>query len=699
MRGRNAIIGAAVAILGLFGTAYGQEGKVSGEVSLTGVVREGKDSSAKFNEYRDLRDGVYGSVDLRYDEPKNYLYFKAKDVGYGTQSYDLSGGRWDTFRLNVNYDEIPHHFTYDARTFYTGVGTQQLSYGPGAVPNPNPDTWNTFDYSVKRKNLGANLRMDLLNPFYLSVSADQQKKAGVYPLGAAGTSPGGIAIELPTNVDYRTNSFQVETGYSTKPLFVAVSYLYSQFDNANGVQGFRNPATVNTAAATDYLFLPPENDYWKLGLQGGVKLPFQSKFSMDLATSRATSTARLANSYVDNVSAAASNIGIQGLTGIGLSSQDFHGKASTDQYRFVLTSNPVPFLDTKLFYKYYNKSNGSDIIVVTDAGTVMNKLFDYRKDSYGLETGFKLPAHLRLTAAYTYTKTDRARDDLPRNRDNLFDVGLKWTGLGFMSAKVGYEHLDRAADFTGVSTADAPLDAWIRRFDAAPLRRDSYKTSLEFYPLESLSFNIGYQYKQADYQETILGLTDHNAHEFNADVDWQAHKRLRLSGYFDFEQRILKQLQRTGTTDPATAPTATQFNWASDARENTFGYGLAADIGIIPEKLSLKLAHNSVKSDGTVDYTYLVQPIPVAGRTQDNIDLSARDNYRLSNYVAKATYQLTKALSLSAAYAFEEYSYEDSQYTGYKYYLAVAQGGYLTGAYNDPNYHNHVVFLGISLKL
>ena len=433
-----------------------------------------------------------------------------------------------------------------------------------------------------------------------------------------------------------------------------------------------------------------------------MTLPLQSKFNVDLSQARADSSVRLANSYVTDTTAAASNIGIRGLTGIGLSSPYFNGKADTDNYHLALTSNPLSFLNTKLSYKYYNKTNSSDVITTTDGTTVLtNQLFDYRKNVYGAEAGFKLPAHLRLTTAYSYTKTERARDDLPKNRDNLIDVGLKWNGSSFMTAKIGYERLDRAAEFNVPMSPVVDLEPWIRRFDAAPQTRDTYKTAFEFFPLDNLSFNLGYRHRVTHYNDTILGLTDSKAEMFNADADWQVHKRVRLNGYFDFEQRVLNQLQRQTTVnnDPATTPTATSFNWTSSTTENTYGYGIGADIVIIPDKLTIKLMHNNVRSDGTVDYTYLLGAVALpAGRNQDNIDLNARDSYRLSSYMVKATYQMTKIMSFSAAFAFEEYSYDDSQYSGYLYYIPLAQGGYLTGAYNDPSYHNSIVFLSMNLK-
>jgi len=704
-----------LAMLVVCGTAPAEETKVSGEVSVTGVLRDGKDQDAKFNEYRDIRDGVQTDIQLKVDSPRAHALFEAKNILYRDQKYSLEGGMWDIFSIKVYYDEIPHNYTYDARSFYTGIGTSNLTYS-GTPPSSNANSWNTFDYSVKRKHIGGDLKFDLLNPFYVDVFVDQQKKYGLYPLAVAGTSPGGMGIELPVNIDYTTDNIKLEAGYSTKPFFVSASYTYSRLQNGDGYQNFRNPATVNTRAVTDTLFLPPENDYVKYDVKGAVALPFNSKINADLSTSRARSTSHLTSRYVADVSAAGptppaiSNIGIQGLTGLTLSSPTFNGHVTTDQLNLALTTNPKPFINAKLYYKYYNKDNKSDLVTTTDTQlttppqTFTNSLFDYRKNTYGVEGALKLPADFRLNAGYSFTKTERAREDIPKNRDNLFDVGLKWSGLKFLNAKVGYEHLDRAAEFNvPVSATPVDWEAWVKRFDAGPQTRNTYKASLEFFPIDALSINLGYKYKNSNYNETQLGLQETKAHEFNTDIDWLVHERVRLFGHFDLERRLQKQFQRQATayTTPYTTPISTAYNWTADATEYTLGYGIGADITIITDKLKLQLTHNFVKSDGVVDYTYLVSPATLAalvpaGQNQDNIDLNAWDNYRLSNIVVKATYQVTKMVGVSAAYAYEEYSYDDTQYRLYSY--VPGSTGYMTGAYNNDSYRTHVVFMGVNVK-
>jgi hypothetical protein len=109
-------------------------------------------NEAKFNEYGDMQNGLYGDVKLKYDDDKYYVDFYSRNMFYDTQSYDLEGGKWGAFKFNINYNEIPHNFTYDAKTLYSGAGTDNLTY-PTHPPSTDTSTWNTFDYSTDTQRL------------------------------------------------------------------------------------------------------------------------------------------------------------------------------------------------------------------------------------------------------------------------------------------------------------------------------------------------------------------------------------------------------------------------------------------------------------------------------------------------------------------------------------------------------------------
>jgi len=675
--------------------------EIEADVNVKGMLADIEGNEAKFNEYRDVGDGLYGNFHLLYDS--DYFFnFNAADIAYDTQRYRGDGGKWGSFKFYLDYYEIPHNITFGGRSFYSGTGTDNLTY---TVHPPRTDirTWSTFDYSTERKSYGAGIGLDMLKPLFFDVSISREEKDGIYPMGVAGTSPGGIAIELPEPVNFTTDTLKMEAGYVKNPLFLSLTFFLSDFDNDNNNLNFRNPATADTASTTDVLTLSPDNNYYKLSFRGGVKLPLNSKFNLNLAASRTTSEVKLLDFFVDDVPG--------GRVPITLSDKTFDGKIDTRNYAFVLTSNPVPFLNGKVYYKYYKRHNKSDeITTIAEDESLTNSLFGYKKDDYGGELGFRLPASLYLITGYNHVRKERNREDVPLNKDDIYSVDLKWSGLDFMNLKIGYEKLHRTAEFHAPDVPpDDPefINTFVRRFDVATKDRDTYGASVDISPTENLNFSAGYKNKDTDYKDVVLGLREVRGDEFNIDADYSFGKLGKITAYYDYEKMRYYQFQRqlpfnaTSGFDPSTPPTPTAFNWDAKQKDKSYDYGFGADIYVLPGTLTLKLQHDYVRSNGDVDLTYHLgdNPLPT-GRTQDNSDLSNWDDYRLRTYMIKAIYDMTKKLSLSAGYVYEKFTYSDAQLDGYQFVPATTgtNGAFLTGAYKDQSYKANIVFITVAYK-
>ncbi|MFA4827584.1 MAG: MtrB/PioB family decaheme-associated outer membrane protein [Thermodesulfovibrionales bacterium] len=696
-------------LLLLTNSLYAEDNKpFSGEINAAGKLADINGNKAKFNEYRDIKDGIYGEIKLKYDVDKYFLKFKASDIGYDTQSYKLDGGMWGKFKLYLKYNEIPHNFTYDAKTIFSGAGTNRLTTGSRfifATPSTYTPT-NLFDYSLKRKQAETGVKIEMLKPFYVDVSFAREERDGIKPTAAALTTGGGsYFIEMPEPVDYVTDNLKAELGYAKNPLFLSLTYFYSEFSNDNQRLFFKNPYDANTFGASkdDYLTLPPDNKYNNISFKGKVKLPLDSALSVKLVRSETKSDYDLLDYYVRSVAG--------GIRNVTLSDSKFDGKLVANSYAVTLTSRPLDFLGAKVFYKYYDKDNKSDQISHTDSGVnggnpFKNHLFDYKKKNYGVEFDVKLPASFSFMSAYSYLNTERHRGDLPETTDHTYSLALKWSGVDFMTAKVAYERLDRSAEHkvgttlfaTDQATANV-VEKYIRRFDAAPMERDTYKASVDIYPLETLSFGLSYKQKKSDYTDTVLGLKEDKAHEYGIDADWKASSLISLNGYAEYEETKATQVQRysvpAGTLDPNVAGSANSYNWKVVNKDKTYNYGAGAEVYAIPKKLTFKLQYDYVKSDGLADFSFFDYTPATTG------DVSNVDDYRKTAVTLKTKYDVNKKLAVTAGYAYEQYKYRDIAVDGYLY---TYNGGTntsissLTGAYSAPSYSANVVFAAVTYK-
>lgn len=660
MKVKIIIVAMMICLIPLF-SAFSEEKVIEGEITGVGKyvgVDGGEGGRAKFTEYRDLREpGVfYLRGRLNYDTPDYFLRFDMQDPGYDTQHYKLEGGMWGNFKFDLFYNEIPHNITFDARTFFLGAGHDTLV----GAPNPNFATWNTFDYSIERRQYGGGLKLNMMKPFFFDVSFQREEREGIKPTGAAGTSPGGIGIELPEPVSFLTNNLKLQAGYAKNPLFLSLTYLYSDFNNSNTALNFINPAT----AAQDVFSLPPDNTYQKGAFKGAVSLPFNSRFSTNMGFSRGESETSLFPT--------------------------FNGKVDTQNYDFALTSNPVRFFDAKVFYKYYKRDNRSD-----DPLGIVEGFLDYKISKYGADVGFRLPAKFYLTGGYQYVVTKRdfhadPNDVLPFNRDNIYSVDLKWSGLDFLDVRIGYEKFDRDAHYRTFETAVQPD----RKYSYAAQNRDTVKAAIDIFPLENLDIGFEYRYRKIDYSDTVFGLKKDKRDEFGSNVAYTLGKMAKLYGNVDFGLiKFQPDLVRTG------------LQWDVKQKDRTFGYGFGTEIYAIPNKLTFVFQHDYVKSNGSADFTLdpglFVAANGLAGANQDTVDIMRAEDYTLYSFKIKAIYNFTKSLAASLGYAYQRFSYKDAQLDGYQFVPGGGVGGngaYLTGAYKDQSYKANVVFGGVTYR-
>jgi MtrB/PioB family decaheme-associated outer membrane protein len=672
--------------------------KVELEAGVTGTYPAVRGNQAKYSEYRDIRGGTLGAYGLIYfdfdDQTGNFVKFNALNMGYDDQYYRLDGGKRGSFKYFLFYNETPHNIGFDGITPYTGAGSSTLAYGGPGAASANPSTWLPFAYSTKRKEYGGGAKVTLLKPFFFDVSFSQEKKTGTKPSGAEGAVAAfGRAIELPQPVDYQTDQVKAEAGYARQPFFLSLSYAYSQFKNNNDFLNFRNPFLV-TQPNVDTLTLPPDNSFHRAGLTGSAKLPYNSKLNTNLSYSMARSDQNFLSTIWD--------AGVR--TPVTLSSNRFYGDVRTQNYDFVFTSRPVSFAEGKLFYKYYDRDNKSDTVVATAGGaTTVNTLFTYKKQYFGAEVDFSLQKNLHLVTGYKHVNLDRKRNDIPKNQDDVYSAELRWSPLKMGILKVGYEKLVRSAEFRPQGLAgDELVELYMRRFDAAPAIRETFKASANFSPLDELSFTLGYKYKKTSYTATLLGLQNDERTEFSFDVDYAVGEFARLFGYFDYDERKFTEFQRRyaagANPNPFGIQNATNFNWQSDQTDKTFDFGIATDIYVVPRVLTLRLSADYLRSHGTNDFTYFTNAALTGGRNNDNIDIGNWGSYKKEFYMVKVLYNVTPSTSLTAGYAYEKYSVSDAQYDGYRYTLGTPPTTYLTGAYANPDYKANVVFFGVNYK-
>ena len=358
---------------------------------------------------------------------------------------------------------------------------------------------------------------------------------------------------MPEPVNYRTSGIRAEAGYSLKPFFASLSYQYSEFRNKADDLQYDTPAGWTPGP----LSLPPDSRFYKFNFKGSAKLPLDSKFIVNIGDEKAKSHTS--------------------------SFTDFEGKVDTRNYDFMFTTSPVRFLEGNVYYKYYERDNTSTGHTLFGGVLIPTRPLSYDMNMYGADVGIRLPAKLHLNTGYKFVDTDRSvRDEtdpalvLPHNEDHIFFANMKWTGLDFLSARLGYEGMKRKADYqTGAS--EISLN---QQFAYAAQKRDTFKAGVDLFPLDALNMSLEYRFRRSNYDETIFGYTADTGNAVSFTVDYALQKMARFFGYFDFERRNLSQRALLGSD-----------GWVSEQDEKTYACGVRADLYVIPKKLTLVLQY------------------------------------------------------------------------------------------------------------
>ncbi len=625
--------------------ALAAEATFQGSLTVHGQLLSVNGDMAKFNEYSDTRDGIYSSINLNYDSNTYFMRFNAEDILYRTERYSLDGGMWGKFRYYLLYHEMPHNTTFGARTFYSGAGSSSLDL----MGDPDDvTTWATFDYKTERRRIGAGISLVSLEPFYFNFSGQTEKKTGIKPSAYGDLSGSGVVFELPALIDYRTDTFHVEGGYSRKPFHASLSYEQSRFNNNNQALDFYDLSL----GGPNSVALAPDNDYYKVAFRGAVFLPYNSRLSLNAGTSRTKSHAESNN-----------------LLGF----DDFYGRVVTKNLDIVLTTNPVSSVNGKIFFKYYDRDDKSET-GEDHMGYITNK--------FGGQLGLRLPAHFRLTVGYMANQTRfDGRYDARKRKDDIYSADLTWSGLDFAAFRIGYERRHRDTDRSGTA-AVADFDT-LWRFDVAPSDRDMVKVSVDLSPANNLSVTLGYKYMESNYEDKALsfasrglGLRDYKSDGFFVDAGYNISGAARVYGYFDYEK--VRSLQYGySSSDPT--------DWSLARKESNYDYGIGADFIIIPKKVTVRAAYDYVRSDGAADFSYLDIMTPAG------LDILNWGDYRKRVFTVSAKYEMTRSMSLTAGYRHEEFRLEDILLSGYEY--RPADDAYLTGAYKGQSYRANVLFM------
>lgn len=665
----------------------------TGDVQVQGMVEGGvrgvdvnSKDSAKFQEFRDIDDDVLATLQLDLQKSSYFLKMDAVSPGSDDESMDINGGDYGKFEYTLYYDEMPHNYSFNAISFYRGIGTDRLV----APSNPLNDddwesstaTWSTFDYTVQHRKYGGEITISLPSSLFISAGVEHRDQEGTRPYSVREN------VEVPYPVSFDMDNLNLKIGYLTKNMSASLSGYLSSFTNNNKSLYWEdpNPSGSDPANIPQNAVLDPDNDYFKLSGDFSWRgLPLKSALALSAGYATLENSVS-ASRY--NVSEA--TIGSDFVT---LNRTKFEGDIGYTSFSASVVSRPIQKLNTRLYYRYIEKDNDSTrIFYDADEGDNAKELLSYDKNTIGVEAGYRLPYRTRVEAGYEYMDTDRSTesssytngttrfyryDVAESTTDDSVFVKLKNRYLDRLTARLKYKHLERDTDYASVYNSSQH----VTRFDVAGKTVNEWKLGFQVYPLDGLDFGLDYTYRETDYEDVRDSRTKDTRNNIYLDASWHAFQKATISTFVGVED---VETDANRITDLEATPV-----YAQTIEDDFWTFGVALNVPDVINNLSLDFSWQYQDADGHVTFDNSVTGTSL-------VDISDSDDYTRKTLEAKAVYAINPNLSVTMRYLFEKYTFSD---IGYMNYQNILGSDYYSGAYANQDYEANVGYLLLTYKL
>ncbi len=574
------------------------------------------------------------------------------------------------------YDKLPHELAGNARTLYSGIGSNYLAIDDAVQATLAPLSGDVLaarlnsyyadgfsdSLAVTRDKLKFAADIVALAPFSLRVELSQEEKTGAKPIMASfGLSDLGVdpPVEIADPIDSDTTQIKLLGEYAQENYFVNLSYYFSQYDNKQDTLSFENPFNLSDGIfdpAAGRMALSPNNRYHYLSLSGYyMGLPFNSRLTGAVSMGRMTQDDNLAP-YTINT---ALTFPFDATDPSNLPQTSDDARVDTALCHLRIASNPTDKVRVKANFRYSEYDNDTEQIqfpgyVNNDdlflPVPVVNMPISYRHLTTDTEVGLNLPARTRFTLGYQFDRTGRTNTQVSRENEHTVKAGmdaLAWElGDVRLSYSRGYKNIGRYDETVGSPTQLPQL----RKYIMADRIQDRVELLTNYYPMDALALSGSAAYTRDDFTDSPFGLQEDKSFQISLDVDWALSGSTSVYGAFIHERYRADQRASDDTFTPDLAL------WSAETKDifNTFISGI--NITFIPKRLDADLSYTHTIANGKID---------LASVSASPLDFNESDDATQQILHSKLNYHMKNGLSVTLGHQWRKFDYEDFNTTGF----------------------------------
>jgi MtrB/PioB family decaheme-associated outer membrane protein len=708
---------------------------VDAELRLGGRTISGDTHSSKFEEYRDLEPGLFGGANFLVTDPNDvtFLWGDFEHIGYDDQRYSLEAGQWGLFRLFGEYAELPNVFSNDARTLYSYSGSNLLLLDDALQSSIQAAAGNAAKSALLEAGLAgadgipleyqlrtirAGLIFDPREDLEFETAYRSLDRSGRKPFALGFGSPGGTFANFASPVDERTDEVTADLRFGRGPWNLEVGYLGSFFGNELNQVTVDNPLRLtdapNAATANPNDFFAsqgrissaPDNSSNSFRATGAYELPFE--FPARVATTFSYGLREQDDDFLPHTINSAIDIPANAAA-LALPRDGLDGKVQTYLANVLLTARPLPALDLRARYRYYDFHNDTPVLefpghVVNDQDfdpevgrSVPN---DYERQQASLDASYRFTRAVSVRGGPFWDRWSRSRD---REVSKLDEYGAKlstdlrparWAllrvdyllGVRKGSEYQPFDHLAATLDPSQLDDPDFAITSQLpqlRKFDEADRTRNEIKLLTQLMPREDFDLSFSGGWAHYDYPHGNYGVSDDKRWNLGTEVGYSPVEWFSMSAWYSFEHLSLQQKSRwrpvTGADDITDDPVN---DWNSESTDLVHTLGVNLDFVVVPEKLDLSFSYTFERGNGqthangadgclSAPETTLCIPAGTAADGGDGVNYPDIED-RLQIFATTLRYHIDEHFTIEGMYAFEKLSLSDYRVDGLNPFMPLS---------------------------
>lgn len=676
------------------------EVETRGSVTLgAGTVNLDADS-AKFGEYTGLEDGsfVIGGFDLSGRRDQFYFRASGEDLGLDNRSIGLEGGKYNSFTLRLDYDELIHKISNNAMTPFEGVGSDNLTLPTGFVTAGTTGGMTTLASDIRpvrldtvRTATGLALDMHLSDRLKGSLSIRQEDKEGRQEWGGTvGYRGWPSSAILPKPVDYTTDELRASLAYATEKAQLEAAYYLSTFRNAHDALSwevpFECPASPPGCPAFPddaRMAQEPDNRNHRLSLSGGLNVSPELRLSAVLEKGEMTQDEDLLAYGVNGSPPALPRTSAEAEIETTLALLRVNWRATprlkvNGQVRQYETENNT---EVDSFTRVINDyPPGASPLVPAQAGAD-NEPYDAKVLQTKLDGAYYFGGGTSLKLGVEREKIDRSHRSVEETTEDTYSAKLNTRLDAQASLSVGYSHARREGDTYQDLGLTHPN---LRQFDIADRQRRDVDLALVMTPDAATTVSIMTGKRADNYDAANFGLVADDSRSLTLDLSHTPREGVTWYAFLTREKVTRQQNGREYTTGTGNATT----DWSITHDEDINTLGVGAKLSLLEDRLSIKADLMRATGSGVIGFE--------TGSALTATDLPDLGNRR-TTFDLKGEYQVSEQIGVLLGFQHERYASNDYYLDGFTAAdTAVSQVLLLNGGPED--YKANVVYTALKYR-